>query len=299
MVQPSGFLVIFYDFVIIASILALVAATLIYVLHKIRIASISGFKEKYDYLLANESKTYKRVWVLISIAAGLFVNLYGMGSANLAAIGIWFFVRFFFGVAAATIIAYVAHLVIEYYFPTILSRRLNKWRYMPRRNPKTGNTMRLLSEEQEDVHLKEGMQAEENIFSIDYDVWIDEQTNEVQIEKYPGYLTALRCNNCTFHTMKVVREEVLSTREDGTPLELLRHYQCSYCKSVRATQFNVSIKEASDYKVSLVKKVGGQSVNGLEMIRIEIISAVEGKRSWEFQTMEQASRFLSEFGDGN
>ena len=32
----------------------------------------------------------------------------------------------------------------------------------------------LLSEDEEDAYLDEGMQAEENVFSVDYDVWIDE-----------------------------------------------------------------------------------------------------------------------------
>ena len=294
MQAKSVFLKVFYDVILVGAALTFLSAIAIYVLHKVRFSAITGSKEKYDYLLTKETKTYRLVWYLLAVTFGLLVNLYGMDSSNLSDVGVWFFVRFFFGIAAATIIGYVAHLVIEYYFPTILNHRLNKWRYMPRKNPKTGRAMRLLTEEQEDVHLEAGMQAEENIFSMDYDVWIDDQTNDVQIEKYPGYLTALRCNNCTFHTMKVTREEILSTREDGTPLELLRHYQCSYCKSVRATQFNVSIKEAGDYKNT--QKKGIRLVHGLEMVRVEIVTAVEGRRSWEFQTLEQASKFISEFG---
>ena len=56
----------------------------------------------------------------------------------------------------------------------------------------------LLSEDEEDVHLKEGMQAEENVFSIDYDVWIDEKSAEIKIEQYQGHLIALQCGNCGF-----------------------------------------------------------------------------------------------------
>lgn len=293
----SPFLEIFYQVIIIASVLTISAAFLIYLAHKIRISLLKAPKDKYDFLLNNESKTFKRVWLLVSVTGGLLVNLYGMGKGNLSDVGVWFFVRLFFGVAAATIIGYVAHLVIEYYFPTILNRRLNKWRYTPRINPKTGNDMRLLTEAQEDVHLDAGMQAEENIFSIDYDVWLDDQSGDVQIEKYPGYLTALRCNNCTFHTMKIKREEVVSTKEDGTPLELLRHYQCSYCKSVRATQFNVSKEEADDYRN--FKRKPGRHIGGLEMIRVEIVTAADGKKSWEFQSLDQASAFLSEYGRKN
>jgi hypothetical protein len=297
MVAQSPFLEFFYRAIIVASALTFIAAFLIYLIHKIKIGFLMTAKEKYDFLLANESKTFKRVWLLVSVTGGLLVNLYGMGKGNLSDVGVWFFVRLFFGIAAATIIGYVAHLVIEYYFPTILNRRLNKWRYMPRVNPKTGNTMRLLTEAQEDVHLDAGMQAEENIFSIDYDVWLDDQTNDVQIEKYPGHLTALRCNNCTFHTMKINREEVVATNEDGTPLELLRHYRCSYCKSVRATQFHVSKKEAEDYKN--YKRTARSFKGTVELVRVEIVTAAEGKKSWEFQSPDQAVTFLNEYGSKN
>ena len=51
--------------------------------------------------------------------------------------------------------------------------------------------MKLLSEE-EDVYLDEGMQAEENAYSVDYDVWIDEKTGFTKIEKYNGRLHALK-----------------------------------------------------------------------------------------------------------
>ena len=57
---------------------------------------------------------------------------------------------------------------------TIMASKLRKWRYMPRVG-KNGVKLRLLSEEEEDVHLQEGMKAEESVFSIDYDVWVDEQ----------------------------------------------------------------------------------------------------------------------------
>ena len=46
--------------------------------------------------------------------------------------------------------------------------------------------MKLLSEDEEDVYLDEGMQAEENVFSVDYDVWIDEESGYTKIEKHPN-----------------------------------------------------------------------------------------------------------------
>jgi hypothetical protein len=89
--------------------------------------------------------------------------------------------------------------------------------------------MKLLSEDEEDSYLDEGMQAEENVFSIDYDVWKDEETGYVKIEKYSGHLHALQCPECNYQTFKVVREEILKTPSAEEEGELLKHYLCGYC----------------------------------------------------------------------
>lgn len=89
--------------------------------------------------------------------------------------------------------------------------------------------MKLLSEEEEDTYLDEGMQAEENIFSTDYDVWKDEESGYIKIEKYSGHLHALECPECNYQTFKVVKEEILKTPTLAEEGELLKHYTCGYC----------------------------------------------------------------------
>jgi hypothetical protein len=160
---------------------------------------------------------------------------------------------------------------------------------MPRVS-QAGNKMRLLGEEEEDVHLGEGMRAEESAFSIDYDVWIDESSGEVLVEKYPGHLQALQCGSCGFYTMRVVREEITRQPSATAPGELIKHYQCSYCKAVRATSFNISTKEAEDYKTTATKKF--KKANNIELVRVELHSAVSGKKFYEFQNLDQAVKFL-------
>lgn len=292
----SSFLAFFYQFIIGASAALVLTAIGAYLYFQVKASSISDYKEKYDFINTGKIRNLRLVWLLIAIAAGLLVNLYGMNDKVLGSVGVWFFVRMFFGIAAGTITGYVSFLLVQFYYPTILNRELNKWRYMARINPATGNKMRLLSEEQEDVHLDEGMKTEENMFSIDYDVWVDEQTNEVRIEKYPGHLQALRCNSCTFHTMKVEREEVVERNEDGTPRELVKHYRCSYCKKVRATQFHVSKREAEDYRQMKMKF--NTNTQGIEAIRLEIISALTGRKTMEFPNVEKARKFLEDLEKG-
>lgn len=270
-----------------------VAGIALYILHKIRVAAMSDYKARYDYLNTREIKTYKLVFLCFAIAALLFINLYGAN--KLDEMGVWFFVRLFISVAGGTLVGYVAYLIMDYYYPTILSRKLKKWRYKPRISA-TGNEMRLLSEEEEDVHLEEGMQAEENAFSFDYDVWVDEASAEVRIEKYNGHLEALKCNSCGFYTMRVLREEIVNPATASSPGELIKHYQCSYCKSVRATAFNISNKTVDDYNLTSLKSEFKKNKN-IDLVRVEIHSNTSGKKFFEFQNTDQAQKFLREYED--
>ncbi|HRI80698.1 MAG TPA: hypothetical protein PLR06_14300 [Cyclobacteriaceae bacterium] len=290
--DQSGFLAFWYKAVVAGGIIFIALGIIIYLLHNIRVAMVKGFKEKYDFILANEIKWYKRSFLCFGIAAALLINLYGAGEKALNTIGVWFFVRAFFGIAGGTLIAYVSKLVLDYYYPTKLNSKLKKWRYMPRISA-TGHKMRLLSEEEEDVHLDAGKQAEESIFSIDYDVWTDERTGEIRIEKYDGHLTALRCNNCGFYTMRVVNEEISQRNEDESPRELIKNYKCAYCKSIRATAFVISQKEKDDYKD--LRQTTRRNTKNIDLVKIEIHSVLSGKRFYEFQSVEQAQKFLDEF----
>lgn len=276
------------------SVIMFLAGVALYIFHKVRVAAITDYKARYDFLNTREIKTYKYVFLCFAIATLMVINLYGDAN-KLNEMGVWFFVRLFISIAWGTLVGYVAYLIMDYYYPTILSRKLKKWRYKPRISA-AGNEMRLLSEEEEDVHLEEGMQAEESAFSMDYDVWVDEASGEVKIEKYKGHLEALECNSCGFYTMRVVREEIVTPATPSAPGELIKHYQCSYCKSVRATAFNISNKAPDDYNVSDLKADFRRNKN-IDLVRIEIHSNTSGKKYFEFQNTEQAQKFLREYED--
>ena len=135
------------------------------------------------------------------------------------------------------------------------------------------------------------MKAEEDVFSIDYDVWIDEQTNDVLVEKYQGHLQALQCGNCGFYTLRVVREEITQEATADTPGELIKHYECSYCKSVRATAFKISNMESEDFRK---EKHKFQKNKDVVVIKVEIKSATGSSKFYEFGDLAQAQKFLAE-----
>lgn len=287
--QPSPFLVAWHDAMFIGAMIMFAAGILLYVFHNIKISSLKTYKEKYDYISRREIKNLEWVFILFALGVAMLINRYGMD--KIEEMGVWFFVRLFISVAGGTLVGYIAFLILEYYYPTRLDRKLKKWRYMPRKNPKTGNTMRLLAEHEEDVHMDAGMKAEEDVFSIDYDVWIDEKTNDVLVEKYPGHLQALQCGSCGFFTLKVVKEEITQEPTLDTPGELIKHYECSYCKSVRATAFKISTMEEEDFKK---EKHTFQKNKDVVLVKVEIKSATGGSKFFEFGDLVQAQKFLNE-----
>ncbi len=285
------FLDAWHNTMIILAIVLSAISVAIYLIYMIRVAVIKDLKTRYDYINSHEIKRLKLVFLFFGLAAAAGINLYGRHEVN--DMGMWFYVRIFFGIAGATLVTYSAALILDFYYPTRLNYKLRKLRYTPRINPANGNKMRLLSEDEEDVHLDEGMQAEENIFSIDYDVWLDEKTGDLKIEKYQGHLTALLCNNCGFYTMKVFMEEIIERNEDGSPKELLKHYKCSYCKNLRATQFTVSKKGAEEYKHQKPKHK--RNTKNIDLVKIDVHSTLGARKSFEFSTVEEAQKFLGEF----
>jgi hypothetical protein len=215
---------------------ALVGIGLLIILyHLIRLILISDYKTKYDYINRFEINLLWYASILMLLGAAFFANTLYDETGPL-----WFFVRIFVTGMLGLIIGVIIQNILKFYYPFFVEKRLKKLRYTPRISPKSGKPMKLLSEEEEDVYLDEGMQAEEHIFSIDYDVWIDEETGYTQIEKYSGHLHALQCPECNYQTLKVVKEEIIESptlTEDG---ELMKFYKCTYCNHKTKKTFKIA-----------------------------------------------------------
>jgi hypothetical protein len=154
--------------------------------------------------------------------------------------------------------------------------------------------MKLLSEEEEDVHLDEGMQAEEDVFSIDYDVWIDEQTKEVKIEKYHGRLEANQCNSCGFYTMKLKNEEIIEPATHDHEGEMMQHWTCSYCKVNRHKSIKIA-KLSKGQEFDLPEKLIFKGEKSIANLKVEIFMSDGNIQSYEFQNTDETTKFLSEF----
>lgn len=117
---------------------------------------------------------------------------------------------------------------LKVYYQFQLDKRLADIRFKPR-NSSTGNAMKLLNEEEEDQYMTPEMIAQEEAYTFDYDVWLDEESGETLIEKYEGNLHALICDNCKFRTLKIVGEEIEKSATATTPGSVKKDFKCSHC----------------------------------------------------------------------
>ena len=208
----------------ISALAFLSLAILRLILYYLQLASMKDLKAKYDFINQNEIPALWQATLLLLLGAGIMANVF-IGEIGL----FWLIIRGFVTLCIGFIIGVIANNMYKFYYPFYMEKRLKKLRFKPRISPKSGKPMKLLSETEEDVYLDEGMQAEEDVYSIDYDVWVDEETGFTKIEKYSGHLHASRCPECNYQTLRVEKEEILSRPTYSDEGELIKHFHCSYC----------------------------------------------------------------------
>lgn len=203
-----------------------------------RLATLRDLKARYDFINQHEKNLLWYSSVAFIAAAGMYAT------STLATEWMFIFVGLFVSTMFGMIVGVVIFNYLQYYYPTLVEKRLHTLRCKPRVSP-SGKPMKLLSESEEDVHLDEGQRAEEKIFSVDYDVWVDEDSDYVKVEKYRGHLHAEKSPTCGYYTLRVIREEIIespTTEREGT---LVKHYQCSYTGYKTQKVFNIARLKAA------------------------------------------------------
>lgn len=284
-------------FMFILSPTALGIGIFIFGFYKIKLASTKVLKEKYDLVSKREYGYLLSAHVAVATAIFFICNTYA--ADGLTHSFMWFWIRLFIALCIGVLYGYVALLMLKFYYPTQQAKRLKVYRYQPRINPKTGNTMKLLSEEEEDAYLDEGMQAEENVFSVDYDVWIDIDSGDTHIEKYEGRLHAMECDRCGFQTLRLEKEEITQEATYSEEGELIKHYKCSYCKRIKRRTVKLSMqKSASDFKLTDATQFVEDPLNEgprVVLVNVDIHTTGGQVKKFEFQNLNEAQKFLKEF----
>lgn len=208
-----------------------ILGALIFLYYEFRLLQIKPYKDKYDFVNANEIKYFWYAIFMLIFAAFFYANTIGTERISHQGNMLWFWVRLFITVSMGFIAYFFFSSIVRIYYPRRLEKRLVKLRHKPRISP-AGNYMRRLSEEEEDAHMDEAQIAEEAsaIHSVDYDVWLDDKTGYKTIEKYMAYQHAEECPECGYYTMKIDTEEVEKRPTQDESGLLLKHYRCSYCR---------------------------------------------------------------------
>ncbi|MFY0688022.1 MAG: hypothetical protein JXQ90_12705 [Cyclobacteriaceae bacterium] len=289
----KDFLVIWDQVVWILFFVAVAAAVIVFLSYLIRYHTKKDLKAKFDLASEKEIKAMQMAQYVLALSFFFVANQARTETVQLSPV--WFGIRVFIGASIATLHAYIAFLIFKYYYPGPLSKRLERLRYTPRVNPLTGNKMKLLSEAEEDAYLDEGMQAEEDVFSVDYDVWIDTETGATKIEKYQGHLTALQCDRCGFQTLRLKKEEITREATEWRDGELHQEFNCSYCGRIKRKTIKITKKINQDFRTGKLIDDPLSHDRRIETIKLEIHSNKGEIKNFDFQNIQQAKQFLEEF----
>jgi hypothetical protein len=201
-------------------------AVLLFLSYEFRLFMVKDPKEKYDFVNLHEIKYFWYSVFLLIVAAWFLGNT--LFTERVTAHGmLWFYVRLFISVSFAIIFYFIFSNIVQIYYPRSVERRLIKIRNKPRVSP-AGNAMRKLTEAEEKTHLEEVGENHE-MHSVEYDVWVDDQTGFKKIEKYNSFQHSEECSECGYVTLRIASEEIEvkpTTTDEGL---LVKHYKCSYC----------------------------------------------------------------------
>jgi hypothetical protein len=225
--------------------LALCAVLLLY--YAITATLQSGSTAKYAYVAKHELGYFKVASVIIAIAVGLLVFSF-LGNQFFGKGGYLLFFAGLVSISIAFMIGYALEQYFKVYYPFFLEKKLRNIRFHPRKSP-DGRPMKLLREHEEDVHMTKEMIAEEDAFTFDYDVWLDDETGYKKIEKYEGHLHAIVCPRCEFRTLKDYKEVVMVDPTEKQNGRLRKYYRCSYCSHEEIKDVDIASKSEENEMV--------------------------------------------------
>ncbi|AKQ66836.1 Glutamate synthase [NADPH] large chain [Myxococcus hansupus] len=139
-------------------------------------------------------------------------------------------------------------------------------RRRPRRCLKCRNLRTRLCEDSEDAHLEPGQRREEELGSVDYDVWWCEDCEDTQVDRYGTLFTRhARCPKCNFVTAgKTTRTIRSATYDSGGEVEVT--VQCKHCpyskKSRHRTPRRTRSSSSSSSSSSRSSSFGGGRSSG-------------------------------------
>ena len=160
------------------------------------------------------------------------------------------------------------------YFPVTLyvkdriKRKLNSLRNMPRTCPSCNSSISSkLSEDQEDHYLQAGQIKEEELGSIDYDVWLC-HCGQTVIDYYSQKSSYSECPQCNYHAFGVSSSHMIEAPTYSSNGLGLRVSECQHCGYTTKVNYTIpkltppSSSSSSGSSSSSSSSFGGGSSGG-------------------------------------
>ena len=127
-----------------------------------------------------------------------------------------------------------------------MTRRMRKLRKAPRFSRQTGAPMHLLDEEADDAHLLPGQITEEDIGSVDYDVWVPEDDSDVLILRYDKPFSKYKkCPSCGFQCYHHARTQTITPATYSSSGKKRIVWECKNCHYDKVTYKTIPKKVQS------------------------------------------------------
>ncbi len=215
-----------------------------------------NYNNNYDYSFYSRYREELNLYFIITaLALGLFFLLFIISVVNKD-----YFAR------------YQTMRIFRLYFWFILfpvpfigiyifvKRISEKWRNTPRISAKTGLIMHKLSETEDDKYLEKGQVAEEKVKSVDYDVWISGDDDDVLIQAYKRWFSKYNsCPKCKYKTYYKVYDKVIRAATYSSSGKGERHYKCTNCGHSKTTTYTIPKKTKTSSSSSGSSSWGGSS----------------------------------------
>ncbi|MEO3414685.1 TPM domain-containing protein [Roseovarius sp. CAU 1744] len=195
------------------------------------------------------------------IAAGVDAVIYDLTGSWHGEYGAPFYVKAWN--ALMRIISWLGSWIYVIAAPLLLLpvQAYRRWkRNHPRTCPNDGSEMHRLDEGWDDSHLQEGQITEENLKSVDYDVWQCPQCEHVTIEAYRAWFSQYgACRSCKFRTLEGDTTTVEPATTSSTGKQRI-DYQCHHCHDTYTVWRTIPKKSKSSSSSS--SSFGGGSSSG-------------------------------------
>ncbi len=160
-------------------------------------------------------------------------------------------------------------LYIPVYF--LIKKLLHRLRNAPRFSPVNGRSMIKLDEELDDQFLEAGQVTEEEVGSVDYDVWITDDADDVLILRYAKRFSKYsNCPKCGYKTYYHARTETIMPATYSNAGKGRKIYTCKNCDYFKEDYFSIPRKQ----RTVVVTTGGGGGGGGFSG------GGFGGSRSW-------------------